>query len=1459
MRKLNVKFLIVLLLILVVVGGGVAGALIFRSDPSAKFLAEAREAGQAGEHDRALENYRNYLAFHRDDQEVLLEAAEVGKHCVSEANIQDSKQAMPTLRLMARALRNSPRRNDIRRNLAAGLIAMGVIARGSDGERTFFTEAQKEVQKLRRDEEEDPEIDFMYAQCADRLEKFSESIEVLEKLVGYQPSRSRPSKKEFDDKKATAGDMIKAHVLLAEIYRKRGRGRDDENLADQVVDKMVERNSDQADAYFQRAIYSKQFNQAGTFAQRTERKEKILSDLEMAYSIDSDNMDVLIELVEQQVENENLDIAEEYLTHAREVDPKNPRVYVQTARLKRSRNDRDAELAAIEDGLEVLPGNRQLINLLLNAQLIEKQTEEAKKTIEQMKELNFRPEWIAFSEAKVLCLEEQWREASIKLESLRPRMNIFPAPMTHSLDHLLGRCYKAMGQPDRQLDAYARTLADDPQSLVALAGQAEALVALKRMPEALERLTELKEAMGSESFDSDEGLRALYLATLASLSQDDNQYKDRLEGAKQAYVGRDDVSDADKAVVRAEGLIRQGKIEDALALLDKALAETPDGVRLQNTYLAILVRENGPEVASAYLKDATSRQENPWTDRPELFLRRVELIVLAGGPDQAKKLKTLEDDVTKYEAIEQPNLWKKIARTYYHLTPQRMADAKRCLTNAAANGSDQLYPIGLFELARESGNELEMQAQIDEAAERFGSDTGVPQFLKARFLLWKHLQGNQPGMQLVESADRLADEIARSRPKWQRLLELKGSIKELQGDIKQAIDFYQESLDAGPLDILTVRHLVELLVKDNRYGEAREALMQLNNIPQALKKEQLTLDLLTGNREAALTSLNQAAPVDSKNAEDWVRRGRVLLRLGKTGDAEMAFRRAVALSPQLPQPSLALVEFLLATQRTKEAEEEIRKIENRLSQDVVAQVMGQCYAWLGDRMLAEHYLATAISDKPSDMLREQAMARYHMINNRSTLAIPHLNAILERGLESKENPNEIEFWARRSLARVLASLRTHKLFQQALALLEANRQDGDLKTPDLNLKGLILAVRPEPFYRQQAIDILEEISRDNLKVEERLALGQLYFVSDRWTECREVMQSLLVDNPTDTRLLEKYIEMLIKKEEWRTLTPWMRQLQNRAPGAMGTIRLTALSANGRGKERPAVQAVKQLMPEGVQRSDAERVLAAAKLYEEIGLQDEAEATYRQLADKDFAYRINLAAYLSRRGKLSESFRICDAILTKDRLLDICAIGIGGSVRHATKVTDDELDQVYKWIATAKKEAPFSVDLITQEAALLSARAATVSASESKKNYQKAFDLIKDVPLEKMSDNQRGLLANNLAYMRIKTGGDADEALENIDTAFSLLGPRIELLDTRAAIHIEKGEFDRAIEDLKQATLFKVDSGIYYFHLALAYQGKGDRDAAASALQQAEDLKFTSEKIDGLDREKYVKLKRWLRR
>ena len=165
MRKLNVKILVILLAVVFTLTAGAAFILYIRSNESAQWLATARTAEKAGDYDTAVENYLLYLSENRDNQEILCEAAIVGNQCVDEDHIADSKQAMTALRLMARALRSSSDRTDIRRNLARGLISAGRLARGSDSERTFYAESEKQIGKHRSQKVNDAELDFPYAQC----------------------------------------------------------------------------------------------------------------------------------------------------------------------------------------------------------------------------------------------------------------------------------------------------------------------------------------------------------------------------------------------------------------------------------------------------------------------------------------------------------------------------------------------------------------------------------------------------------------------------------------------------------------------------------------------------------------------------------------------------------------------------------------------------------------------------------------------------------------------------------------------------------------------------------------------------------------------------------------------------------------------------------------------------------------------------------------------------------------------------------------------------------------------------------------------------------------------------------------------------------------------------------------------------------------------------------------------
>ena len=1100
-----------------------------------------------------------------------------------------------------------------------------------------------------------------------------------------------------------------------------------------------------------------------------------------------------------------------------------------------------------------------MFSVLLDAQVLAKKTEQARATIERMRELNFRKELIELSEAELLCSEEDWKAASDKLEAMQPHMSLLPVSFAVSVDHLLAQCYQRLGKPDRQLAACERRLAADPKNQLALAGQAEALVALKRMPAAMEALDRLRTLMGDGEFESDERLRTFYLATLAVLAKNSPEHKKRFENIKQKYISSEEVTDSDKVVVRAEKLLDSGKIAEAVKILTGALIQYPDAIRLQKLYLAVLVREQGPSVALKYLVNAATRTENPWTDSPQLFLRWAELVALVGGPRLAEQMKELETKIEKYEEAVQPELWKKLAKIYYHTAPPRRRDAKRCLQLAAKDGQDQVYTIGLFELEREVGNELEMQALIAAAIEHFGKDNDIPKYLQARYLLWQYDKDSE-ATSLLEAANRLADEIALTRPRWQALLQLKGMINEYQGNVGRAIELYEDSLDAGPTNVTVVRHLIELLAREERFDEARKILLRLKDLSQELKKEQVALDLLTGNREAALASLAHAAPIDSRDSKDWMRRGRILLHLDKTVDAEKAFRRAVALAPDIPVPSLTLVEYLLTMERTAEAEQEIRMMENRFSADVSTRAMGQSYAFLSlmdgggrpesnlnNRMMAEHYLSAAVAEDPKDMFREQALARYHILNKRPNLAIPHLNSILENKLSSGAPMDALAVWARRSLARVLASLSNHRAFREALALLEANRRDEKLATPDTSLKGLLLASRAEPIYRTNGLSLLESVSQDDLETDARLALAQLYFVSDRWSDCREVMQALLMDNPTDIRLLGQYVAMLIEREEWAQAEIWLRQLQERAPADNNTIRLAALSANGRNKSQDAVAIVKSLVPEGGQLTALDKIFTAARIYEELKMYAAAEDAYRALANRDIQYRLPLAGYLARRGKLDESFKICDTLFSKETAVEICMNSLAAAVQHVDDLTPAQNRQIEQWIERAKREVANPVNLLTQQASLLSAQG----------EYQKALDLLNSISTANLDDNLRGLLANNRAYMNVRLG-KAEESLEEINTAINLWGPRVEVLDTRAMIHLSRGDYEKAIEDLKEATMFPVKSGVYFFHLALAYQAADNRPAAMKALGLAKDMQFLGDDVAPNEREQLDKLRRWLR-
>ena len=322
MRRLNIKFIIFLFVVVAIIGiGGWLLWAVNSGQSSHRMLEKARTAQESGQFGKALQFYARYLNHNPDDTEGLCEAATMAPKCIT-SDPASSTQGINAVKIMIRAVRVAPERNDIRRNLVDGFIELGEIAAGSDSERDFYAQARTEAAKLKSRGVDDPELDYSIALCLEKVGEESKAIDQLASLIGYDTQTGT-----FDAATARDPHMLDAYVFLADLFRKRGTGgREDELRADAVVEQMAVVNSDSPEALVKRAKYLWTNNEVGGETIRRRRLAVARESLRAALKIDGKNFDALFENAKVSFEAKDFDLAKEYLAKASKVDPKNVRI-----------------------------------------------------------------------------------------------------------------------------------------------------------------------------------------------------------------------------------------------------------------------------------------------------------------------------------------------------------------------------------------------------------------------------------------------------------------------------------------------------------------------------------------------------------------------------------------------------------------------------------------------------------------------------------------------------------------------------------------------------------------------------------------------------------------------------------------------------------------------------------------------------------------------------------------------------------------------------------------------------------------------------------------------------------------------------------------------------------------------------------------------------------------------------
>jgi tetratricopeptide (TPR) repeat protein len=335
----------------------------------------------------------------------------------------------------------------------------------------------------------------------------------------------------------------------------------------------------------------------------------------------------------------------------------------------------------------------------------------------------------------------------------------------------------------------------------------------------LEVYQKLRRQIGKQRFDKNAELRDNYMQLLLTLGKKEPKYLEQLRQIREGVYSSQSVDDIDKILLKIRSLLLDDRLNEAINSLDEEFIEHPDNQSLQDLYLSALVRQQGPAEALKYLNEATHRASDPWEDRSDFLVRRAQWIGSLEDPEVFGKLKDLEAEIQNYDESDWPYFWKEMAKVYYGLSPSRLVEVTRCLRRAAElDPEDHWVAQRLFELAMQENSERRMLNTLAKVADRFGKESDLWCFLQARYRFWKYDQQQDVEASLA-GVEELIDRLASIRPRWHKLLVLRGDLAHREEQIEEAIDFYKESLDLGPLDNTVTQQLVELLVNEGRLEE----------------------------------------------------------------------------------------------------------------------------------------------------------------------------------------------------------------------------------------------------------------------------------------------------------------------------------------------------------------------------------------------------------------------------------------------------------------------------------------------------------------------------------------------------------------------------------------------------------------------------------------------------------------
>ncbi|MEN0110225.1 MAG: hypothetical protein AAF805_05840 [Planctomycetota bacterium] len=1430
--RVNLPLLISLVVGTVVVGGG--SYFVYQAQKSRnanRLIERANTARAEGDLEKTAQLLGEYVRMRKDDADAMVELANTWADMAEDPQAEP-KRIREALGLMEATIRDHPDRTELRRRLVDFYMSPRI---------RMLKPALDHVSQLLARKPNDPELEVMRNECyfaaADQ-----KRVDHAFTLIGYDPATD-----EFKEGEAIAPGDPGVYARAAATLR---NDRFEQELADRVMDRMLEVNPDNGRAYLAMGRYEASKGES-------ERAEELIA---KAAELAPNDADVVVASTRVLIQDEKYDEAEAVVEVAIKDGGPALMLYQTLAELAIVRKDVEGALAACDRGIGELPPEQAPLLLLQKArlQLQGDDPNAAKATIKQLREGEFVPSaYPEYLEARLKMIDGEWFAAAQAFEEYQSFMSRIPG-LGVELQMMLGICRERLGQDELALQAYDAALQIDSRNKAAQAGRSRVISKTGR-------------GGGRGGINI---YRSLSIELAKPEAEQDWEAFDEL--AIQ-YVEQMQLPEGMDKVLQGEVLMRRGKYKEARKKLVGAYEANPENLGVRRAAVKLFAAD--PDQGAARALKLLERVVDDFGDLPILRLEKADLLAQIGDEDLTDQLYALGEGTDDWNTQQKVQLWRGLAQKFSVLRdPESRRD---CLARVADLAPGELPTLmELYELALESGEMPAIEDAQDRVLKVVGSrDDPVWLYTEARRLLVEHQRSAGQGNAL-EEADELVARALAQRGEWDDLHRLKASIALARGNEQAALASFDNAARYGRPTARSLFQHVKLLMRQGRYADALERIETVEGIgrTQLLGQDYAECLRRLGRVADASVAADEFAAQVPNNAAGQLWYGRFLSTLSVAPSATESFKEAtmakageafaksVELNPTSPDAWLARVGYLAATGARVEAEQALRKAELALPEDETLILLARGYEIIGRGMDAESLYSQALSRFVSN--RRPAIVRLaakfylgpaYRGADRLQKATPLLNELLKLAADGELASDDANVrWARTQAARLMARGGTYAQLRDAERLLRSNATDGQLPAADRALMAEILTPRPEPVSRMKAASLLEELSRDQkLTKQSDLALGRLYFSLDEWRKCREQMLNVIARYPKDEEVRLAYLDMLLKRGGSREIDRAVRQLERLreiAPKSLATREMIARVAFEKGRKEQASKAMLSLLPRRaeaigpdqmgviglvvrrlIEFDDLERAeklveLAATK----GGLREQLDRGEFIGVHRDTAAGMAALAELKGEAPLEELVRRGTLILR-------------AAERRGEVLTEEQLGLVEGWLASLIREEPEAIAPQLQRGDLL----------DLKQDYKGAADVYREMLARgDLSGTGRAIVLNNLAYLLALSSPNeqaVSEATGYIDEAVELLGPNTDILDTRAVVLMAAGRYEDAVRDLELAVIDR-PTALKFYHLARAYSLGGRDEEAAAAWKKSLELGLARKEISRLERDEYERFR-----